>query len=318
MKGLWLEDRRLSFRRDLPRPDPGPGEALVRVRLAGICGTDLELVKGYYPFRGIPGHEFVGEIAEAPDASDRVGERVVGAINVACTSCQYCRRGVPEHCEDRTVLGILGHNGAFADYLQLPLCNLTRVPDSVGDEAAVFSEPLAAALRILEQVDAISSESVLLIGAGRLGQLIARVLARSGCPLKVFVRRPSQREMLRRHSIDCLEQIPIAQADLVVEATGSAEGFELARKAVRPRGTIVLKSTYHGVASVDFSRLVVDETTLVGSRCGPLPAAVEWLADGRITPADLIADVVEIDQGVEAFRRAAEPGVFKILLKPAE
>lgn len=318
MKALWLEDGELSLRDDVPAPDVAQvGEALVRVRLSGICGTDLELVRGYYPYAGVLGHEFVGEVVEAPDA-EWVGARVVGEINAACTTCPTCRAGRPTHCPDRTVLGIVGRNGVHAEYTRLPLANLHRVPDGVSDEATVFTEPLAAALEIAEQIHIAPTDRVLLIGAGRLGQLVAQVLALTGADVAVVARHDVQRELLHAHGIatvDSAEVMP-RSFDIVVEATGSPSGLDLARSALRPRGTLVLKSTYAGEVTLDLSPFVVDEITIVGSRCGPFAPALRLLESGRVDPTPLIAARYALDDAVEALRHASERGVLKVLLQP--
>ena len=318
MHGLWLEERRLTYRDNLPLPQPPPGEALVRLRLGGVCATDLEMVQGYYPFTGVPGHEFVGEIVSAAAAPQRVGERVVGEINAVCGVCSACRAGRRTHCERRTVLGISRRDGAFAGYFTLPLENLHRVPYSVSDEAAVFTEPLAAALEVLEQVAIRPSQRVLLVGAGRLGQLVGRVLALTGCDLLAAARDANQRSLLEACGIAAcdLDAVQTGQFDIVVEATGSPAGFDLARRAVRPRGTMVLKSTYAGNMSANFSALVVDEITLVGSRCGPFPPALQLLASGRVDPTPLIMGRYPLAAGLEAFDHSARRGVLKILLDP--
>ena len=315
MQGLWLQDGRLSVRSDLPLPTTGPGEALVRVWLMGICATDLELLRGYYPFTGIPGHEFVGVIAAAPDQPDRVGERVVGEINLPCGQCAQCwaRRG--NHCERRRVLGIRDHDGAGAEYLVLPLANLHRVPDGIPDVAAVFCEPLAAALRLQEQRPIQPGERVLVVGAGRLGQLIALSLAGGDYSLQVVARHPRQRALLAAAGIAWLaeDQVTAGAWDLVVEASGTPAGFALARQALRAAGTLILKSTYAGPAEVDLSRLVVDEITLIGSRCGPFPAALDRLRRG-LDPRPLIDARYPLAQAVAAFDQAARPGTLKILI----
>jgi threonine dehydrogenase-like Zn-dependent dehydrogenase len=317
MNGLWLEEQTLSYRDDLPLPNPSQGEALVRVRLAGICSTDLELVRGYYPFTGIPGHEFVGEIEVAEGASDREGERVVGEINAVCGECERCLAGYTTHCRRRTVLGIVGRDGAFAEYLTLPLANLHEVPDSVPDEAAVFTEPLAAALEIQEQVHVHPTDRVLVVGAGRLGQLIAGTLSLTGCALQVVARYPEQRDLLDSYGVAWIDEsgIPGESYDLVVEATGTSGGFAVARAAVRPRGVIVLKSTYKGDVNVDFSSVVVDEITLVGSRCGPFPPALALLSAGQIDPKPLIHGRYTLEEGIRAFSQAGQSGVLKVLLE---
>lgn len=317
MHAVWLENQQISIR-EVPVPAPPPGEALIRVRLAGICATDLELVKGYYPYNGILGHEFVGEIVKAPDAPERVGQRVVGEINAVCGRCAACLRGDHTHCETRTVLGIVNRNGVFAEYTTLPLENLIPVPESVPDEVAVFAEPLAAALEIQEQVLIKPTDRVLLVGAGRLGQLIASTLKLTGCDLKVVTRHASQRKLLEAAQIICVgeDEIPVRKMDVVVEATGSQAGFMLAREAVRPRGTIVLKSTYAGSIEVDISSVVVDELTLLGSRCGPFLPALRMMAAGQVDPRPLINAHYPLGEGIAAFECADQPGVFKVLLQP--
>jgi threonine dehydrogenase-like Zn-dependent dehydrogenase len=328
MRALWLEDGALSVR-EVPRPSPPEGEALVRVRLAGVCGTDLEQRQGYADFTGIPGHEFVGEIVavEAPGSSDaakQVGQRVVGDINAACRQCPTCRAGRPTHCPSRTVLGIVGRHGAFADFLTLPLANLHPVPPTVPDEVAVFTEPLAAALRVLEQMHVRPTHRVLVIGAGRLGQLLAQVLALTGCDLQVVARYPVQRRILSARAIPSLTldphsqspSLPTGEMDLAVEATGSPDGFWLARRAVRPRGTVVLNSTFRGELALDLASLVVDEITLAASRCGPFPPALRLLAAGHVETAPLLEARYPLAEALAAFEHAARPGAFKVLLQP--
>jgi len=316
MKSLWLENLALSLRREQPLPERA-GEALLRVRLAGICGTDLEMVRGYYPFCGVPGHEFVAEVvADAPP--EWLGKRVVGEINAVCGQCEACRQGRPTHCENRSVLGILNRDGVFAEYTRLPLGNLHPVPDSVSDEQAVFTEPLAAALEIQQQRPIRPSERVLLIGAGRLGLLIAQTLRLTGADLRVVARHPLQRELLRQQKIAWIDEAEIAPRrwDVVIEATGSPSGFDLARRALRPRGTLVLKSTYRGEITLNFSPLVVDEVTILGSRCGPFAPALRLLESGLVDPTPLIAAQFGLDEALTAFERAAQPGMLKVLLRP--
>ena len=317
MQAIWLENNQISIR-DIPVPAPPANEALIRVRLAGICATDLELVKGYYPYAGVLGHEFVGEIVEAPDAPERVGQRVVGEINAVCGICETCKRGNSTHCENRTVLGIINRNGVFAEYTALPLVNLHPVPYSVPDQLAVFTEPLAAALEIQEQVLIKPTDQILVVGAGRLGQLIAYTLKLTGCGLQVVARYESQCDLLRESGIPCLgeDEVPERKMDMVVEVTGSPAGFALARKAVRPRGTIVLKSTYAGKLEADFSAVVVDEITLVGSRCGPFERALRMLRDEMVDLYPLINANYPLREGIAAFEKASQPGVFKVLVRP--
>ena len=315
MNALWLEDNKISIR-DIPRPRK-PDEALIKIRRAGICSTDLELVKGYYPYAGVIGHEFVGEVVEA-EAASWIGQRVVGDINVACGQCEQCLQGRPTHCERRTVLGIVNRDGTFAENTQLPIVNLHRVPDSVPDEMAVFTEPLAAALEIQDQIQIKPPDRVLLIGAGRLGQLIAQTLALTGCDLHVVARHERQQSLLKSRGIRIIaeEQIQPWRWDIVVEATGSPSGFALARRAIRPRGMMVLKSTYQGEMSVNFSSIVVDEIQLVGSRCGPFEPALRLMHSGQVDPTILIAEEFKLNEALKAFERAAEPGVLKVLIEP--
>lgn len=315
MKALWLEERELSLREvETPRP---PHEALVRVLLSGVCGTDIELTRGYYPYEGVIGHEFVGIVEEAPTPG-WAGRRVVGEINVACGTCEPCRLGNPTHCSCRTVLGISGRDGCHAQYVSLPLSNLLPVPDGVSDEAAVFVEPLAAAVEILQQVHVRPADRVLIVGAGRLGQLIARVLRLAGVELRVVVRHENQRALLASAGITAIAEDDVAPRsyDIVVEATGSSSGFELARSAVRPRGTFVLKSTYHGAVELDLSPLVVDEITVIGSRCGPFAPALRLLESGLVDPVPLIEATYSLDRAVEAMEAAQRPRAMKVLIRP--
>jgi 2-desacetyl-2-hydroxyethyl bacteriochlorophyllide A dehydrogenase len=314
MQALWLEDNQISLR-DISQPNK-PTEALIRIRKSGICSTDLELVKGYYPYTGILGHEFVGEVMEAPDKT-WIGARVVGEINVVCSACEACLNGRPTHCENRTVLGIVNRDGVFAEYTTLPLENLHRVPDSVPDEAAVFTEPLAAALEIQQQIQIKPTDRVLLVGAGRLGQLIAQTLALTGCDLRVVARHPHQQNLLTARGI-CLiteDEIQPRKWDIVVEATGSPDGFNLARKSIRPRGTMVLKSTYKGEMNVNFSSIVVDEINLIGSRCGPFEPALRLLEKREVDPSVLIAEQYKLKDSLKAFEKASQAGILKILLE---
>ncbi len=314
MQAIWLQDNKISLR-DVPQPAK-PNEALIRIRKAGICSTDLEMVKGYYPYDGILGHEFVGEVVDAPDRQ-WVGTRVVGEINAVCNRCEACLNGRPSHCEDRTVLGIAKRDGVFAEYTTLPLQNLHRVPDSVPDEMAVFTEPLAAALEIQQQIQIRPTDRVLVVGAGRLGQLIAQTLALTGCDLRTLTRHEHPRQLLAARGIRTIaeEEIQPRRWDVVVEVTGSAEGFNIARKAIRPRGTLVMKSTYKGGMSVNFSSIVVDEIQIVGSRCGPFDPALRLMEKREVDPTVLIMDSYKLSDGLKAFERAAQAGVLKVLLE---
>jgi 2-desacetyl-2-hydroxyethyl bacteriochlorophyllide A dehydrogenase len=286
--------------------------------MAGICRTDLELMKGYYPFAGVPGHEFVGEIVSAPGAPEREGERVVGEINVACGHCHLCNEGLQNHCSERTVVGILGRDGAFADYLSLPLENLHFIPDSIPDQVGIFVEPLAAALQIPCQAHISPSDRVLLVGAGKLGQLVARVLSLIGCDVKVVARHEDQKALISASgeiSLVSEDRCPRNQFDIVVEASGSPGGLQLARRAVRPRGQIILKSTYKGKTSIDWSSLVVDEITLTGSRCGPFPPAIKLLEQGIVDPSPLICEIFPLQAGLDAFAEASRPAALKVALR---
>lgn len=318
MHALWLEDKAILRRSDAPEPSVPPGEALVGVLRAGICNTDLELLRGYYPFAGIPGHEFVGRVEEAPGLEEWVGRRVVGEINAACGRCSACVAGRRTHCENRTVLGIKARHGAFAERLALPVENLHDVPESVPDDTAVFAEPTAAALEVQEQVRIGPAERVVVIGDGKLGNLIAQTLALTGCDLLVVGRHREKLALLEARGIRVGLRTDIAprQADVAVECTGNAEGLALAREAVRPRGTIVLKSTYRGSVTLELAPIVVDEVTLVGSRCGPFAPALELLASGRIDVAPLIQARYPLADGVAAFAHAARPGTLKVLIDP--
>ena len=332
MNALWLENNAITLR-NVPTPQK-PNEALIKIRKAGICSTDLELVKGYYPYTGVLGHEFVGEVValtpvysraersdsevEAGRGEIKVGDRVVGEINAVCNQCEQCLNGRPTHCENRTVLGIVNRDGVFADYTTLPLSNLHRVPDSVPDEMAVFTEPLAAALEIQQQIQIKPTDRVLLIGAGRLGQLIAQTLALTGCDLRVVARHKHQQDLLKARGIRIIseEEIKPWRWDIVVEATGSPSGFSLARHAIRPRGTLVLKSTYKGEMSVNFSSIVVDEINIVGSRCGPFAPALRLMTSKQVDPTVLIDSEFTLGEALKGFEHAAETGVLKVLIQP--
>jgi threonine dehydrogenase-like Zn-dependent dehydrogenase len=298
MQGAWLEKKQLAFRDDLPTPIAADGEALVRVLVAGICNTDLELTRGYYPFTGIPGHEFVGIVEKGP--ADLLGRRVVGEINASCHSCAACLHGRPTHCERRSVLGIMNRNGAFAECLALPVENLHVVPETLASEVAVFTEPLAAALEILEQIAIGPDDRVLVVGNGKLGRLIAASLALTGCRLTVVGRDHGE--------------IAPRSFDVAIECSGNPDGFALARAALRPRGTLVMKSTYAGDLTFNASALVVDEITLIGSRCGPVAKALKSLADGSIDPRPMIHARYRLNDVVAAFAHAEQRGVLKVLV----
>ena len=318
MKGLWLENRKMTFHADLPMPTLGDDEVLIKVLLSGVCSTDLEMVRGYYDFTGVPGHEFVGLVVDDNGHEELQGKRVIGDINISCGECERCLRQEPSQCMRRKTLGIFDYDGVFAEYCKLPVKNLTVVPDSVSDVLAVFTEPTAAALRILDQVQVKPSDRVIVVGAGRLGLLIAQALKNTGCDLKVVVRRPEPAAILAGWGIRAVfpEEIKGKLADIVVEVTGSPEGFELSRSLTRARGTLVLKSTFAGDVSLNLSRLVVDEITLVGSRCGNYPAGLRALAAGLIQVGEMVDSIYSLGQGLEAIAHAGEPGVLKVLIRP--
>jgi threonine dehydrogenase-like Zn-dependent dehydrogenase len=291
---------------------------VVRVVLAGICGTDLELVKGYYPFAGTPGHEFVGVVEAADGEPGWIGRRVVGEINASCRRCATCRAGRASHCPERTVLGIRGRHGAFAERLCLPVANLHEVPESVDDETAVFTEPLAAALQVQAQVALQPSDRVVVLGDGRLGLLVAQALAAAGVVPTLAGRTGARGELARGLGLDhaAADSLDPRAADVVVDCTGRPEGLARALALVRPRGTVVLKSTYHGEAKVNLSAAVVDEVTLVGSRCGPFAPALDLLARRRVRVEALVHARYALADALDAFARAAEGGALKVLLRP--
>ncbi len=301
---------------EIDTPTARAGEALIRVRRAGVCSTDLEVAKGYMGFTGTLGHELVGEVRSHPDAS-WLGRRVAAEINLGCGACERCAGGLSRHCATRTVMGILGKDGCFAEHITLPVENLHALPDSVSDDLAVFVEPLAAAFEILEQVRVDPSWRVAVLGDGKLGSLVAMVLAQTGAELTVVGRHPHKLERLSGVAHTALSGDAVrGDFDLVVEATGSPEGFARARSLLRPRGTLVLKSTFFGETKIDMAPLVIDEITLVGSRCGPFAPAVRALAAGRIDPSPLVEETYALRDGVAALTRAAERGALKVLLAP--
>lgn len=315
MKGIWLENNQLQLRTNLPVPEPPPGEALVRVLRAGICNTDLELIRGYYPYNGILGHEFVGVVEEGP--SHLMNQRVVGEINAACGHCRFCRTGQPTHCENRTVLGIVNRNGAFAEYLTLPAANLHPVPDRVSTDAATFTEPVAAALEIQQQVKITEGDRLLVVGDGKLGQLVAQTLALTGCELLVIGRHTEKLANLEARGIKTgfADAVQAGYFDISVECTGNPEGWAIARRALRPRGILVLKSTYAGDITIDASSLVVDEITLIGSRCGPFEPALDLLSQNQVDVKPLIQAHYPLEEGLAAFKHAQQRGVLKVLLE---
>jgi threonine dehydrogenase-like Zn-dependent dehydrogenase len=309
-----IYDGQLRLDESLPIPQPQGDQTLLKMRRAGICNTDLELIAGMYGFSGILGHEFVAEVTQGP--SDLVGKRVVGEINVACTRCDFCEKGIPSQCRNRTTVGIIQHPGAFADYLALAARNLHVVPDDVSDDSAVFVEPLAAALQITEAVHISPRHCVVVIGLGKLGMLAAQVLKLTGAEIFAVVRREKQAVLLEKWGITPVEMsdLELHRAQVVVDCTGQASGFADALQLVEPRGTIVLKSTYHGLPQADLTAAVVNEIRIVGSRCGPFDAALRVLKAGLVDVESLIEARYPFGEALEAVQYAAEKGALKVLL----
>jgi threonine dehydrogenase-like Zn-dependent dehydrogenase len=317
MLALRVSNKRLAIK-NLKKPDRAD-EALVRVLLSGICNTDLEIARGYAGFNGTIGHEFVGVVEHSTDRK-LIGKRVVGEINAGCGKCPLCRAGDPRHCPSRTTLGIVGRDGAHAEFLQLPNQNLFPVPKNVPDERAVFTEPLAAACGILERVSIASSDRVAVIGDGKLGLLCAQVVALTGARLLMIGKHASKLEIAERRGIETATPEDAAklarQFDVVVEVSGAAAGFGLALELLRPRGQLVLKSTFHGKTELDAARIVVDEISIVGSRCGRFTPALDLLKRSAVDVDSLISEEYPLAKGVHAMRRAAARGVLKVLLRP--
>ena len=320
MLAYVLEENGPSLK-EIARPEPLADEALIRVSLAGICATDLELIRGYMNFRGVPGHEFVGVVA-GPEAHPLLGCRVVGEINCGCGNCPWCAGGMERHCPERSVLGILDRPGAFAEYTCLPSRNLHPVSDAVGDEAAVFCEPLAACFEVIEQFPEIVEREVLVIGDGRLGLLQTQVLHTAGARVGLLGRHPEKMALLASLEIPVWSdpaQAVCSEGEkwpVVVEATGSAEGFSLAVSKTKPRGVLVLKSTVASEARLNLSAVVVDEITVLGSRCGPFAPAIRALETGAIRTSSMVHGCFALRNAPEAFEKDREKGIIKVLLRP--
>ncbi len=315
MLAVHLEAGCVEIRR---RPQPVLPEGFARIRLlrGGICNTDLELQRGYYGFKGTPGHEFVGEVVEATDRQ-WIGRRVVGEINLHCNNCDWCRRGLGRHCPTRTVLGIVKHPGAFREFLTLPERNLHEVPKQVSTDHAVFTEPLAAACEILDQVKIPKGAPVAVLGDGKLGLLIAQVLQAHGAAVHQFGRHKEKLRISASKGVTTEiagKKLPVAEYDFVVDSTGSAEGLTSAAARARPRGTVIMKSTVHGMVSINTAPIIVNEITLVGSRCGRMEPALRLLRQGKINVADMISETHTLADAAKAFERAATKGVLKVLL----
>jgi len=315
MRALRVVNSYLTFHNDIAVPQPRAGEVLLAPRLTGICGTDLELLRGYYSFDGVPGHEFVADVVVGPD--EWLGRRVVCEINIGCGTCDFCLRGAKEHCEKREVIGIRDRDGAFAQYLTAPVSNLHVVPDNVSDEEAVFVEPLAAVLHIQRQVHIEKHHRVLVLGAGKLGQLIVRTLLPIGCELLVCARSGARMSTLEKLGIKtCFpDELPENYFDIVIECTGNAAGFEHALNAIRGLGTLILKSTYAAPVSINASRVVVDEIRVLGSRCGDFATALQWLSQKRIDLSGLVSAKFPLSKSIEAFAHARLPDQFKVLVE---
>lgn len=306
-----IDDRGSKIARETDDPF-----ALVKVHLAGICSTDLQILKGYMGFTGVPGHEFVGSVSEGP--SEWIGKRVVGEINFGCGRCENCGRDWSRHCPKRSVMGILDADGAFAEYLSLPVANLHAVPENVSDEEAVFTEPLAAAFEILTQIQLDPGDDVLVLGDGKLGNLCAQVLRLTGAKITALGKHADKLALIKKSGVRTmlLNDWQPRLFDVVVEATGSASGLELALSAVRPRGTLILKSTIAGNHEVSLATIVINEINVIGSRCGPFADALDALSARCVSVTPLIETVYPLADGVEALQHAARAGARKILLRP--
>ena len=315
MHAWYWDGQRLRLDPHYPEPTADDATAIVRVRLAGICSTDLQIFQGYMGFQGVPGHEFVGEVQSGPALL--MGKRVVGEINFACGRCTLCAQQLGRHCPERRVMGILRADGSFAEYLAIPVANLHPVPDSLTDEAAVFTEPLAAAFEITEQVHLQPTNEVLVLGDGKLGLLCAQVLQQTGARVQVVGKHPEKLRFLQKLGLrtTLLTDWQPAPADVVVEATGSTTGLALAMTAVRPRGTLVLKSTVATEHTLSLAPLVIHEVTVVGSRCGPFAPALRALTHRQVTVTPLITHIYPLTAGADAVAHAARAGTLKILLR---
>src|SRR5438876_1386406 len=331
MRALVYRETNLVLDRNYPMPNPVAGEALIRVLLIGICNTDLEIVRGYMGFQGVLGHEVVGVVeAIYGDAAQEqygylIGQRVVGEINAACRrpDCFYCQRGIFTHCPNRTTLGIVNRDGAFAEYLTLPVENLHLVPENVSDEEAVFVEPLAANFEILEQVHLKPTDSVVILGDGKMGQLAAQVLTLSGCEVMMVGKHREKLALAEKRGVHTFVLNDATsftlenkrRVDLVVECSGSAQGLELALRLVKPRGTLILKSTVADKSTLHLAQIVIDEIRIQGSRCGPFAPAIRALSQHSVDIHPLISAHYSLDDGIVAFEHATRPGVLKVLVR---
>lgn len=316
MRALWLEDKQLACRKDVPAPTIGQDWLLVEVACAGICGTDMELIRGYYDFRGIPGHEFTGRVIEGPDIW--LDKRIVASINIGCGECEICGAGLPNHCTQRRVIGIKDHAGAFAERVTVPVANAYVLPDHIEDHQAVLVEPLAAALEILEQVSVDGTTRVLVSGAGRLAQLVIQVLRAKTPYVEVLVRSSTRLPSLQPLDVSIVRppELSSGHYDLVIDCTGNPDAFDPILRAVRPRGTVVMKSTCSEPFKLDTSRVVVNEISVIGSRCGPFDKAITWLDQERIQLSHLTFREFTLEEYEAAFDLARDPSVYKVLFRP--
>ena len=316
MRALHWDGRELTFNSAYRAPTAGSRSALIQVHLAGICSTDLQIFKGYMSFEGVPGHEFVGSVSDGP--GELIGKRVAGEINFGCGQCDNCRQDLSRHCPNRSVMGIVNADGAFAEWVSVPWENLHVVPDNVSDEEAVFTEPLAAAFEILTQIQTNPGDEVLVLGDGKLGNLCAQVLQLTGAKVTALGKHADKLALIKKAGVRTihLSGWQPRQFDVVVEATGSASGLELALSAVRPRGTLVLKSTIAGNHQVSLAPIVINEINVIGSRCGPFPDALAALAAKQVSVAPLIEKIYGLNDGLVAVAHATRSGTRKILLKP--
>lgn len=313
MKALYL-DQEVTLRTDYPVPVPKPNEALIRVSAAGICRTDIEVLKGYMGFKGVLGHEFVGTV-EKTQNKQWIGKRVTGTINITCGECIFCHNNMPNHCSDRKVIGLSGHDGCFAEYISLPIANLHLVPDEISDAEATFIEPLAACFQVLEQVHLHPNGNVVILGAGRLGLLMAQVMKLHGNEVSVVGKHPEKLAVARDLGLKAYLATEIRErSKTVIECTGRPEGLQLAQRLVIPRGRIILKSTYHQQTAVDISPFVVNEIELIGSRCGPFRPAINALERKYVNTSSLISGRFPLSQGLAALKAAADSANLKILL----
>lgn len=316
MRALFWDGHDLTHSSSHPVPHAEVGTAVVKVRLAGICSTDLQIFKGYMGFRGVPGHEFVGSVSAGPE--ELIGKRVVAEINFGCGRCEFCVRELSRHCPDRRVMGILNADGAFAEYVAAPIANLHLVPETISDEEAVFTEPLAAACEILTQIEINPGDEVLVLGDGKLGNLCAQVLHTTGAKVTALGKHPEKLSLIKQSGVRTalLQDWQPRVFDVVVEASGSPGGLEIAMSAVRPRGTVVLKSTIADRHDVSLAPLVINEIAVLGSRCGVFADALAALTSRSVSVTPLIERVYALGDGLAGVEHAARPGARKILLKP--